>query len=83
MEILLTLTVGALCLICFRAGARLGCGAQKQPHQSLPASHPMQTYKARRLRKEAITAQTKFDAIMENIDTYDGTANGQKQIPGG
>ena len=35
----------------------------------------------REIEKEQEKQQEKFDVIRQNIDNYDGTPNGQKDIP--
>ena len=38
--------------------------------------------RARREKQEARTEQSRLDAILRNIEVYDGTGRGQEDIPG-
>jgi hypothetical protein len=43
----------------------------------------MQPIRERQERKAAEREQERFDAILRNIDSYDGTEQGQEDIPRG
>ena len=83
MEILLVLTTGALCVACFFVGARVGQKVSKGEDIKLPKIDPMQPIRERQERKAAEREQERFDAILRNIDSYDGTEQGQEDIPRG
>ena len=80
MEILLTLTVGTLCIVCFFIGAKVGQTA----HKGEPIKTPIETVKnavrEHQERKEAEIKQDKLEAIMRNIESYDGTGYGQEDV---
>ena len=73
MEILLVLTTGALGVACFFVGARVGQKVSKGEDIELPKIDPMQPIRERQERNAAEREQERFDAILRNIDTYDGT----------
>ena len=83
MEILLVLTTGALCVACFFVGARVGQKVSKGEDIKLPDIDPMKPIRERQERKAAEREQERFDAILRNIDSYDGTEQGQEDIPRG
>lgn len=67
---------------CFFIGARVGQKAYKGERIELPALDPMKPIREREARKEAEMEQNRLDTIMRNIDAYDGTGNGQIDVPG-
>ena len=81
MDILLVLTVGALCIGCFIIGAKVGQTASKGETIETPTVNPMKAYREREAKKEAQMEQDKIATIMQNIENYDGTGNGQKDVP--
>lgn len=83
MEILLTLTVGALCIACFFIGAKVGQTVAKGKEIELPSIDPLKALREREARKEAEAKQDTVNTILENIERYNGTAEGQKDVPRG
>lgn len=81
MEILLTLTVGTLCIVCFFIGAKVGQQASRGEKIEAPAINPLQMYRERKDRKEAEKEQDRIDVILQNIKNYDGTSNKQEDVP--
>jgi hypothetical protein len=82
MEILLALTVGALCIGCFLIGAKVGQTVSKGETLELPSVDPFEAYKKHEARKEAQKEQERIDTIMQNIENYDGTGANQKDVRG-
>lgn len=83
MEILLILTVGALNIACFFIGAKVGQTVAKGKEIETPSVNPLKAIREREARKEAEAEQSKVNTILENIERYDGTAQGQKDVPRG
>ena len=84
MEVILTiLIIGALNIACFFIGAKVGQMASKGEPIELPKVDPMQPIRERQERKQAQAEQEKYDAIMRNIENYDGTGRGQEDVPRG
>lgn len=81
--ILLILTVGALCVACFFVGAKVGQTVAKGEDIKPPQIDPMKVFREHEERQEAKKEQERMDAIMRNIDRYDGTGIGQEDIPRG
>jgi hypothetical protein len=83
MEILLTLVVGTLCIVCFFIGAKVGQTAYKGEKIETPREAVINAVRERKSKKEAEYKQERLDTIMRNIESYDGTANGQEDVPRG
>ncbi len=83
MEVLLILTVGALCVLCFLIGAKVGQTVSKGEEIKLPTVNPLKAYREHEAKKEAELEQDKVNTILRNIESYDGTANGQRDVPRG
>ena len=82
MEILLVLTVGALCIGCFIVGAKVGQTVSRGEVIETPTLDPLKAYREHEARREAKAEQDRMDTILQNIESYDGTSNGQKDVPG-
>jgi hypothetical protein len=84
MEILLVLTVGTLCIVCFFVGAKVGQTVSKGERIETPELNPVKVYKEHQERKAAEEAhneeQRRIDTIMRNIESYDGTTKGQEDV---
>ena len=80
MEILLTLTVGALCIGCFLIGAKVGQSVSKGETIELPTVNPLEAYRKHKAKEEAQAEQERIDTIMRNIESYDGTSNNQIDV---
>jgi hypothetical protein len=81
IETLLTiLTVGALCIGCFVIGAKVGQKVSKGEEIEVPSVNPFEAYRKREAKREAEKEQNKIDTILQNIECYDGTTKGQKDV---
>jgi hypothetical protein len=83
MEIALVLTVGTLCIVCFLIGAKVGQTVTRGEEIKLPNIDPMAAHREREERKAAAREQDRVSTILENINNYDGTGKGQKDVPRG
>lgn len=82
MEVLLILAIGFVCMACFLMGAKVGQAVAKGEKVELPIN-PMLSAKERQTKQEAEFEQNRLDTILQNIDRYDGTSAGQKDVPRG
>ena len=80
MEILLALVIGTLCIVCFYIGARVGQKVVKGEKIETPIQAVKNAVREDRERKEAEIKQDKLEAIMRNIESYDGTGYGQEDV---
>jgi hypothetical protein len=81
MELLLMAILSLSNIACFLIGAKVGQKVVKGEEVKLPTINPMEAYREHQERKEAERVQDKVEAIMRNIDNYDGTAYGQEDVP--
>ena len=80
MEVLTILAIGTLCCACFMLGARVGQKVVKGEEIKLPSVNPLKAYRERENRKEAEMEQERINTVLQNIESYDGTSNGQKEV---
>lgn len=83
MEVLLILVVGAVNVLCFFIGAKVGQTAAKGETIKTPEVNPIKAYNEHKAQKEADKEAKRLEVIMQNIETYDGTSKGQASVPGG
>lgn len=81
MEAAIIVATGLICIICFIVGASVGQSVAKGEEVKLPAINPIEVYRANQAKKEAQMEQDRVDTIMRNMECYDGTANGQEDVP--
>jgi hypothetical protein len=82
MEALLLLVMGLTNIACFVIGAKVGQTVSNGKEIEVPTINPMELYREREAKKQAQMEQDKIDTIMRNIESYDGTSNGQEDVPG-
>ena len=81
MELLTILATGTLCIVCFFIGAKVGQKTSKGEEIELPSLDPMKPIREHQEHKRVKEEQNRFDAIMKNIDNYDGTSSNQEDVP--
>ena len=81
--ILLILVIGALNVACFFIGAKVGQKVDKGEPIELPKIDPLKPLREHRERKEAEREREHYEAILRNIDNYNGTSEGQEDLPRG
>ena len=81
METLLLLIVGAMNIVCFYIGAKVGQTVSKGEKVEMPKLNPLKPVRDYQERKEARKEQDRYDTIMRNIERYDGTSSGQEDVP--
>lgn len=74
---------GGMNLVCFLSGAKIGQKVVKGEPIETPNLDPFKAYRENQDRKQAEREQDKLSTIMENIESYDGTGRGQKDVPRG
>lgn len=83
MEALLIAVVALSNILCFMIGAKVGQTVAKGEKIELPSVNPVKAYKEHQSRKEAEAEQDKLDTVLQNIEAYDGTSIGQREVPRG
>lgn len=79
--ILIILVSGTLNAVCFFIGARIGQKVSKGETIEAPTLNPMKAIKEREERKEADKESERLEIILQNIENYDGSPNGQRDVP--
>lgn len=81
MEVLLMALLTLSNILCFVIGAKVGQKVSKGEEVQLPTVNPMEVYREHKEQREVERKQRELDTIMRNIDNYDGTPNGQEEVP--
>lgn len=81
MEVLLLLVMGAMNVLCFMVGAKVGQTVTKGEEIRMPAVNHLEAYRQKEARREAQAEQDRNAIILQNVEAYDGTSNGQKDVP--
>ena len=82
MEVFLVLVMSAANILCFVVGARVGQKVSAGETVELPKVDPLKAARDHRAFKAEEKERTKMEAVLQNIEAYNGTAVGQKDIPG-
>ena len=83
MEVLLLVVMGAVNIACFVIGAKVGQTVVKGEKVETPTINPVKAIKAHLERKEAEYEADKLDVILQNMERYNGTEQGQQEVPRG
>lgn len=83
MDALLLLVIGAVNILCFVIGAKVGQTVSKGEEVKLPDLNPINAVREHNNKKQAEWEQDRLDTIMRNIERYDGTGQGQEDVPRG
>ena len=83
MDIVLTAIITVSNIVCFIIGAKVGQTVSKGEDIETPTLNPMKAIREHREREEAEREQSRIDTLMRNIEAYDGTGNGQEDVPRG
>lgn len=82
-SLLLIVMVSTLNIVCFFVGVKTGQKTSKGEEIKIPEVNLMQFVRERNERKVRKSEQDRFDTIMRNIEKYDGSGNGQEDVPRG
>ena len=82
MEILLCTVFGVFFLFSFVIGVRIGQKVNNDEPIRLNPVRAIDEYKEEKeVKRQIKEAESKLNVMFDNIDTYDGTGLGQKDIP--
>ena len=81
MDALTIAIIGLSNILCFYIGARVGQAVSKGEKIETPVINPVKAFREKQARIE--TEKSIVDTILDNIDNYDGTPYGQKDVPRG
>lgn len=79
--IFIILVSGTLNAVCFFIGAKIGQKVSKGERIEAPTLNPMKAIREREERKEADKEAERLEIILQNIENYDGSPNGQRDVP--
>lgn len=82
MDAITIAIIGFFNVLSFYIGAKVGQTVARGEKIEAPVIDPLKAFREKQERKEAEIEQGKINAILANIDNYDGTAYGQKDVPG-
>lgn len=80
MEVLLIAVMGIVNVLCFVVGAKVGQAVRKDEEIKLPSVNPVEAVKEHINKREARAEQDRIEKIMQNIERYDGSPNGQVDV---
>lgn len=80
MDVFALIVMGVVNIACFVIGAKVGQTVSKGEDIKLPTVNPMETYRKHEAKREAQKEQDRLNTIMSNIESYDGTSAGQKEV---
>ena len=83
MEIILIAVVGALNIACFFIGAKVGQMVAKGEEVKITVPNPLEAIREHSEKKAVEREQDRVETIMRNIERYDGTPDGQEEVPRG
>lgn len=81
MDALTIAVMGAVNILCFMIGAKVGQSVSRGERVELP--NPVKAAKEHKAQQEAELIKDQYDTIMRNIDNYNGTSSGQEDVPRG
>ena len=80
MEVLTIAVMGAVNVLCFLIGAKVGQAVKRDEEIKLPSVNPVEAVKEHINKREAKNEMDRIDKIMQNIERYDGSPNGQIDV---
>lgn len=83
MEVLLMAVFAASNIFCFMVGAKVGQTVSKGETVNIPSVNPVKAYREHEAKKVMKHEQDRLNTILSNLDSYDGTSNGQREVPKG
>ena len=78
--LLIIITAGAMCIISFAVGAKVGQRVSKGQPVEIPLPNPIRAIQEYKSAREAKQERDRNETIMRNVDRYDGTSNGQEEV---
>lgn len=72
---------GLFIMATYTLGLRNGQKLSKKEEIQMPNINPVEIYQDSKIKKEIAKKQEQFDAVMANLEKYDGTGLNQEDIP--
>lgn len=83
MEALFIAVMGAVNILCFVVGARVGQKVSRGEDVELPKVNPVEAVREYKKRVRAEREMDRVSTIMQNIENYQGSSIGQRDVPEG
>lgn len=83
MAVLLIGIVGALNMGCFFLGAKVGQKVSRGETIESPTLNPVKIIEEAKEKKQQRKELEQLEVIMQNIESYNGTSSGQREVPKG
>ncbi len=80
--VVVIVVVSTLNIGCFLIGAKVGQKVSRDETIEMPNLNPIEAIRKMQDKREAERVQDKIETIMQNIDNYDGTSAGQRDVRG-
>lgn len=81
METIALLIMGAVNIACFVIGAKVGQQTAKGEPVRVELPNPVAAVREYRQNREDDRERSRTEAILRNIERYDGNPGGQEEIP--
>lgn len=81
MTILMAILISTINLLCFYFGYKVGIKTNNKEEIKLDGINPVKVINTINQTREEAKEQERMKIIAENIDSYNGTGLGQKDIP--
>lgn len=78
---MLIVAISTLNMACFFVGAKVGQKVDKGEPIKMPNLNPVEHYHRSQEKKEQSKAAKRREAVLRNIERYNGTPYGQEDIP--
>ena len=78
--VLIVIIVGIMNLFCLIKGVQIGQKISKEEEVKLPEINPIKVIAQKKVDKDREKELDKFNTIMKNIDSYDGTGSHQEEV---
>lgn len=79
--LLLVVALAASNIVCFTIGAKVGQAVIQGKPVKLPEVNPVKAVQEYKAAKEEKMEQDRLSVIVQNMENYDGSGNGQKAVP--
>lgn len=83
MEAILLLIMAVANVLCFITGAKVGQKAVRGEKIALPELNPANQIRQARSAAKAKAEDDRMKVLSQNVECYDGTPAGQKEVPRG
>ena len=81
MEVFALLVMGAINIACFVIGAKVGQQTAKGEPVKVNLPDPVAAVREYKQSREDARERSQMEAILRNIERYDGNPGGQEEIP--